>query len=126
MSKAIMSCRQGERWRKRSWAAMKTIQSSACQMSWFRLVLGKPSVKKSKVMQFDYTDHAEENIGERGLSKQVIESAVTNPDEVVEGSLGRKIAHKMIGTKLLRVVYGQQGNVLIIVTAYYAKPERYR
>ena len=76
-------------------------------------------------MEFDYTDHAEENITERKLSKKVIEDAVKNPDQILDGKFGRKIAQKIISKKLLRVIYEQEGNVYIIVTAYYTKPERY-
>lgn len=77
-------------------------------------------------MKFDYTEHAKENIRERKLSKRAVENAVLNPDEVVESNFGRKIAHKMVKNKLLRVIYEEENNVYIIITAYYTKPERYR
>ena len=48
-------------------------------------------------MEFDYTDHAEENIIERKLIKKVLEDVVKNPDEVLEGKFGRKTAQKTIG-----------------------------
>lgn len=77
-------------------------------------------------MKFDYTDHAEENIQERKLDKKIVEKVVKHPEKVTEGKFGRKIAQKISGSKLLRVVYEQKGNVYIIVTAYYTKHERYR
>jgi transcriptional regulator NrdR family protein len=76
-------------------------------------------------MEFDYTDHAEENIKERKLSKKVIEDVVKNPEKVIDSRFRRKIAQKAIAGKLLRVIYEQKDNVYIIVTAYYTKPERY-
>lgn len=76
-------------------------------------------------MQFDYTDHAEENIRERKLSKKVVEDVVINPEKIIEGRFGRKVAQKIVGDNLLRVIYEQKENVYIIVTSYYTKPERY-
>lgn len=76
-------------------------------------------------MEFDYTDHAHQNMTERKLSKKVIEEVVKNPESVAEARFGRKIAQKTFGKKLLRVVYEQEGNAYVIVTAYYTEPERY-
>lgn len=44
---------------------------------------------------------------------------------MIEGRFGRKIAQKVRGDKLLRVIYEQENNIYIIVTAYYTEPERY-
>ncbi len=77
-------------------------------------------------MKIIYTDHAEENINERKLSKKGIEDIVKNPEKVMDARFDRKIAQKILGDKLLRVIYEQEDNVYIIVTAYYTKPERYR
>jgi len=52
-------------------------------------------------------------------------NVVLNPDLVVEGKKGRKIAQKLVGNKLLRVVYTSHGKTYIVVTAYYAKYGRY-
>ena len=77
-------------------------------------------------MTIIYTDHAEENIRERKLIKQNIVDVVKNPDKFIEDGFGRKIAQKVIGSKLLRVVYEKgENNVYIIITAYYTEPERY-
>ncbi|HLD48839.1 MAG TPA: DUF4258 domain-containing protein [archaeon] len=77
-------------------------------------------------MKIEYTEHAKENMKERKLSRNLIENIIINPEKVIEGSFGRKIAQKIIGNKLLRVIYEQENNVYIIITAYYTKPERYR
>ena len=76
-------------------------------------------------MELRYTEHAEENIKERELDKAVIEDVIRDPDRVEHGKFNRKIAQKMVGVKLLRVIYEKEGNVYIIITAYYADPERY-
>ena len=76
-------------------------------------------------MKFEYTSHAEENIKERRLDKKLIENVVRNPDKVIIGKFGRKIAQRIIDNKLLRVVYEEKDDIYIIITAYYTYPERY-
>lgn len=76
-------------------------------------------------MKILYTDYAEDTIIDRKLDKQVIEDVILNPDEVVEGKKKRLIAHKIIGEKLLRVIYETEGKTYIVVTAYFADIERY-
>ena len=50
---------------------------------------------------------------------------MSKPDKVLIGKINRKIAHKLIDKKLLRVVYEEDAKNYIVITAYYAKPERY-
>lgn len=76
-------------------------------------------------MDIIYTDYAEDTIKDRALNKKIIEDALLKPDEVLEGRKARKIAHKIIKDKLLRVVYEIEEKTYIVVTAYYTKPERY-
>ena len=76
-------------------------------------------------MKFEYTDHAEEKILERKLSKEKIEHIVIMPDKVTEAAFDRKIAQGKVRNKLLRVVYEEAGGVYIIITAYYTEAERY-
>ena len=61
-----------------------------------------------------WSDNIEKRISERELSREIVESVVNNPDEVLETEQGRLIYQKMIGDKLCRVVV--EGNTL--VTAY--------
>ena len=77
-------------------------------------------------MEIIYTNYAEMKIEKRKLSKIQIEDVIKNPDKIVEGKRGRKIAQKIIGKYILRVVFEQNGNVYKIITAYYSEPERYR
>lgn len=76
-------------------------------------------------MDFLYTDYAEETIRDRKISKKIVENAILNPDEIIEGKKGRKVSHKLTGDKLLRVVFEQEAKVYIIITAYYTNPKRY-
>jgi len=60
-----------------------------------------------------WTDHIKEQIIERELSIELVETTLNEPDEIVEGNLGRQIYHKLIDDKLIRVI--TDGNVLITV-----------
>ena len=76
-------------------------------------------------MEIVYTEYAEESIADRNISKSIIENTLKNPEEVVEGKENRKIAHKVIGNKLLRVIFETNKKAYIIITAYYTQPLRY-
>jgi len=56
-------------------------------------------------MDIIYTDYAEDSISDRKIDKEIIEDTLLNPDEIIEGKKNRKIAHKIIGEKLLRVIF---------------------
>ena len=77
-------------------------------------------------MKIEYTDYAEVKIQKRGLSKSQIESVLTNPDKILDGDEGRKVAQKIIGKYILRVVFKESGNAYKVITAYYSKPDRYK
>ena len=76
-------------------------------------------------MRILYTAYAEEALKEREISKEKIELTLINPVEAVDGKNDRKIAQKIFGDKLLRVIFETEANAYIVITAYYAKPERY-
>ncbi len=76
-------------------------------------------------MDVRYTRHAEEKAAERKIPKRLIENVLKNPEEVVAGAFGRKIAHKFISGKLLRIVYEEHSETLVIITVYYTEPNRY-
>lgn len=65
---------------------------------------------------------AEKKLEKRGIKRELIEDAVLNPTQVVEGYGNRTVAHKIIlisGKEyLLRVIYEETEKVYTIVTAY--------
>ena len=77
------------------------------------------------ILEINYTNYSEETLADRKIKKTIIEAALFNPDEVFDGRTGRKIAHKLVGDKLLRVIYEFDNKAYIVITAYYTKPERY-
>ena len=76
-------------------------------------------------MKILYTAYAEEALRDREISKEKIELTLINPEKVVDGKKDRKIAHRIFGDKLLRVIFETVEKAYIVITAYYAKPERY-
>lgn len=55
----------------------------------------------------------------------MIEKSLKNPDVVLGGEVGRKVAHKLIKDRLLRIVYTTENDTYVVITAYYTHPERY-
>ncbi len=76
-------------------------------------------------MDIVYTRHAEEKIAERKPSKTIIEDALRSPDAVLDSVFGKKVAHKLIRNKLLRIVYTRESEKYVVITAYFTEPERY-
>lgn len=64
-------------------------------------------------MGWKWTDHIKIQLIERKIQKELVETAINNPDSTVTGKKNRKIYQKIIGNKLLRVV--TEGNSLITV-----------
>lgn len=79
-------------------------------------------------MQIYYSQHAENQIRERKISKKLIENTLNEPDNVVLGYGGRKVAQKAVvvdgKTFLLRVIYAES-EVITVLTAYFTKLNRY-
>ena len=66
-------------------------------------------------MKWIWTTHIERQLIERKIPKELVENAITHPDETVQGKEGRVIYHKMLTDKLLRVVTESDK----IITAYF-------
>jgi len=61
----------------------------------------------------------------RNLSRSTVLETVTHPYSVIDGKYGRQIAQKVHGDHLVRVIFEEHEDHLLIVTAYPSKPERY-
>jgi len=67
----------------------------------------------------------------RELSDEFIEATLVEPDSVVAGRGKRLIAQKLLlktdlGKLLIGVIYEENQGEKVVVTAYWARPERYR
>jgi hypothetical protein len=66
------------------------------------------------IKDWQWLDHINDQIEERGINSKMIEEALVNPDQIVPGKNNRNIYQKRMEDKLLRVV--TEDNRLI--TAY--------
>ena len=72
-----------------------------------------------------YSRHAEEKIKERRIDKEIVESTLLDPEEIIHSRDNIKIAYKIVGNKLLRVIFKEEKDIWIIITAYLTKKNRY-
>lgn len=70
-------------------------------------------------MPFVYTKHADMRIKQRDLSASQIEQAVLQPGRVMPSFARRLLAQKEFSGRILEVVYRQEGETTIILTAYW-------
>ncbi|MDH7476895.1 MAG: DUF4258 domain-containing protein [Candidatus Bathyarchaeota archaeon] len=84
-------------------------------------------MKKEKHIQF--TPHAEEKLKrlvKLQVTKEKIIKAIEKPESLTAGYFGRKIAQsKLKHGPVLRVVYEEIDNKVLVITIYPAKRERY-
>ena len=60
------------------------------------------------------------------LSKEIIEDAIRMPDSIEKGYKGRLIAQKRMDKEhVIRVIYEERKEKIIIITAYPGKRSRY-
>ena len=76
-----------------------------------------------------FTSHAEEKLSRLtsiGVTKEKVIDVVLNPEKVHQGYYGRKVAQSPLSERLvLRVVYEEKDNKLVVVTVYPGEKERY-
>ena len=68
---------------------------------------------------FIYTRHAERRIKQRNLSKTQIEETMLQPDKVLPGFKKRMLGRRDFSGNMLEVVYRQEGDTTVILTAYW-------
>jgi hypothetical protein len=64
-------------------------------------------------------------MGKRGIIKANVEETIIAPYSVVEAKFGRKIAQRVCGNYLLRVVFEEHADHYLVITAYPTRPQRY-
>ena len=82
---------------------------------------GRPRrpVEESPRRGFYLTPHAKERMQDRGIVDKDIEIVLEKPD-ALEPSLGhRSVARKYCGARMLEVIFGKDGKVAVIQTAYW-------
>ncbi len=77
-----------------------------------------------------FTPHARDKIARLDhlkISESTVISIVLEPEKVESGYLNRKIAQRVLSRNLvLRVVFEEMNNTLLVITVYPATGRRYR
>ncbi len=83
-------------------------------------------IEKKKV---EFTLHAEDKLKRLvkiGVTKEKILEIIENPEKVVNGYYGRKIAQGLLSEDLiLRIVYEESEREIMVVTVYPGERRRY-
>jgi hypothetical protein len=81
------------------------------------------------IKEVDFTTHAEEKLKRLmslGVTKEKVLEIVRNPEKIVYGHYGRRIAQGLLtGELMLRIVYEENEKILVI-TVYPCRRERYK
>ena len=77
-------------------------------------------------MEISFHPHASEKLKERRIKGSIVEDVIRNPDSVVDGKLGRKIAQKSFGRYIIRAIYEEREDIVLVITAYKTKSVRYK
>ncbi len=68
--------------------------------------------------QIIFIQHALDRLKERGISEELVIEVIRNPDNIDTKSEGRKIAQKLIKGKLLRIVFDDKEESIVVISAY--------
>lgn len=60
----------------------------------------------------------------RGINKELVLETLKTGD-IIEGRYGRKIAQKVFGRHLLRAIFEEHEDIILVITLYLTKPRRY-
>lgn len=69
-------------------------------------------------MKVVFIPHALERMKERGIPEELVIEILNFPEKVSTGYFGRKIAQKKLNGKIVRVVYEEGGNEIVVITVY--------
>ena len=79
-------------------------------------------VKMERKKNIEIIPIARKKLERKGISEEWIKETINGPDQMVDGYGGRSVAQKkyIIGSKeyLLRVVYEEQEDLGVVITAY--------
>jgi hypothetical protein len=68
--------------------------------------------------QLIFIPHSLDRMKERCISDEMVRAALSSPDNVDCTDEKRKIAQKFIEGKLLRIIFEEEGETIIVISAY--------
>lgn len=69
----------------------------------------------------EFTDHARRKIKQRNLKEVWIREVLEKPDSTKPSYGNRKIAYRKIGKLYLAVIFIEEGQNLVVITAHWEK-----
>ncbi|MCK4554549.1 DUF4258 domain-containing protein [Candidatus Parcubacteria bacterium] len=66
-----------------------------------------------------FTNHAKKRLQERDIGLRDVKITVSNSDFKKRVDLDRILVRKSFGKKILEIIYIEESNKIIIITAYY-------
>ena len=88
----------------------------------FKLKKRPPLEKPMKILLIT---HAKNRMRAYDITETQLIDALEKPDSITKGHSERLIAQKRINGKILRVVFEQDNEAIVVVTAYKARAKRY-
>lgn len=76
-------------------------------------------------MTVSFTAHARARMARYGIDETTVHRALKEPDSVVGGHSGRRIAQLALNGYILRVVFEGPRSSAVVVTVYRARRDRY-
>ena len=56
---------------------------------------------------------------QRGILKSLVIATIRNPEYILDGKAGKKIAIKTVGKNKLKVIFTTRGKHIIVITEYF-------
>ena len=75
-------------------------------------------------MRIEFTKHAREAIEERGISQELVEQTILDPDVTLPGRENKTICLKSLGNNYLKVVIVQEFERIIVITLHWVENKR--
>ena len=74
----------------------------------------------------EITPHARKRMEERGITIEQVEETVQNPEGTIEVKHGRKASYRRYGSKFVVVIYEEEGENVLVITALKVDERRLR
>ena len=66
-----------------------------------------------------YTDHALGRMSVRGITKEMVQDTLVNPEQTGRGYESRFLAYKSFGSRRIKVVYAKEGERPVVISVMW-------
>jgi hypothetical protein len=68
-------------------------------------------------MRIIFLPHALDRMRQFGISEDEVRAVLDEPSEEGEANMGRSFSQKLVGNRLMRVVYNKSADEVVVITA---------